>query len=416
MVGKDSRNAAGTRAFRCVSFRPQMGAFQAVLLGHLTGDGFLKRNESYDQGGINVITDIFGVRCQLTEYDPWGKVSYQDGNCDPKHRFTGKELDEESGLYYYGARYYDPNLMRFVSPDPFVQEPGNPQNFNRYSYTLNNPQKYVDPSGHFFGLIFSVIFSQTTASKLWAASDPIGFLLSKIPKKANGGITIFGGVAMMLTGNPAGALVMASGAMSFAKGTGFQIASQVLGIAGMIGDLYYSYGTASSTNVEGCATRCSERGGIAQQPGESGVPGEATGPQEVTDNRMIVNSKTWYETRTHKDLSLMQTVYAGGTTSNAEIKSTDPTTLYFREDLLSKNVSDENRYGTLFHEYVHYGSMSKMGVKVYFDKVNYFNNLGLTGGANPWERVAEFRGAELATEYLRRPVRPSPLYNVDHLR
>jgi RHS repeat-associated protein len=75
----------------------------------------------------------------------------------PTKRFNRKELDPESGLYYYGGRYYDPDLGRFVSPDPFVQEPGNPQNLNRYSYVLNNPQSYIDPSGYFFDKLFKWI-------------------------------------------------------------------------------------------------------------------------------------------------------------------------------------------------------------------------------------------------------------------
>jgi RHS repeat-associated protein len=61
--------------------------------------------------------------------------------------FTGQRLDD-TGLYYYGARYYDAGMGRFISPDTIVPDPANPQSFNRYSYCLNNPLKYLDPSGH----------------------------------------------------------------------------------------------------------------------------------------------------------------------------------------------------------------------------------------------------------------------------
>jgi len=54
----------------------------------------------------------------------------------------------DRGLYYYGARYYDPTLGRFIQPDTIVPEPGNPQSLNRYSYVNNNPVKYTDPSGY----------------------------------------------------------------------------------------------------------------------------------------------------------------------------------------------------------------------------------------------------------------------------
>ena len=101
-------------------------------------------------GGVNVITDMNGVKVQLNEYDPWGKVSRTEGNVDPEKRFTGQILDPESGLYYYGARYYDPELARFISPDPIVPSPGDPQTLNRYSYVRNNPVKYIDPSGMSF--------------------------------------------------------------------------------------------------------------------------------------------------------------------------------------------------------------------------------------------------------------------------
>jgi RHS repeat-associated protein len=108
-------------------------------------------------GGINVITDITGTRRQLNEYDPWGGVSRSEGQTpgspptvDLTHRFTGQELDPETGLYYYGGRYYDAESGRFISPDPFVQAPEEPQNLNRYTYVLNNPVNLVDPNGHFF--------------------------------------------------------------------------------------------------------------------------------------------------------------------------------------------------------------------------------------------------------------------------
>jgi RHS repeat-associated protein len=98
-------------------------------------------------GGVNIISDISGAQLQLTEYDPWGKVSRSDGIADSTHRFTGQELDSEGDIHSYGGRYYDQGLGRFISPDPFVQDAGGPQNLNRYVYVLNAPQTYIDPSG-----------------------------------------------------------------------------------------------------------------------------------------------------------------------------------------------------------------------------------------------------------------------------
>jgi len=62
------------------------------------------------------------------------------------------------GLIYMNARYYMPEIGRFISPDTIVPEPGNPQSFNRYAYALNNPIKYNDPSGHWFESVLDLGF------------------------------------------------------------------------------------------------------------------------------------------------------------------------------------------------------------------------------------------------------------------
>jgi RHS repeat-associated protein len=68
------------------------------------------------------------------------------------HRFTGKYLDDDTKLYYFGARYYDPDLGRFISPDAlYLDEPQkcerHPRECNLYIYSLNNPLKYIDEDG-----------------------------------------------------------------------------------------------------------------------------------------------------------------------------------------------------------------------------------------------------------------------------
>ena len=70
------------------------------------------------------------------------------------HKFTGQEQDAETGLYNYVARQYDPVLGRFISADSIVPDISEPQSLNRYSYVMNNPLRYTDPTGHcgeFFG-------------------------------------------------------------------------------------------------------------------------------------------------------------------------------------------------------------------------------------------------------------------------
>jgi RHS repeat-associated protein len=74
---------------------------------------------------------------------PFGVRRNSQGNLDTDKLFTGQYLDQ-TGLYYYNARYYDATIGRFISADPTVQSLANPQTLNRYSYCLNNPLKYTD--------------------------------------------------------------------------------------------------------------------------------------------------------------------------------------------------------------------------------------------------------------------------------
>jgi len=83
-----------------------------------------------------------------TRYYPWGKDRFASGQTLTSYKFTGQREEAGLGLYYYGARWYDPALGRFIQPDTIVPNPGDAQAFDRYAYVLNNPLKYNDPSGH----------------------------------------------------------------------------------------------------------------------------------------------------------------------------------------------------------------------------------------------------------------------------
>ncbi len=97
-------------------------------------------------GSVSATTNASGVLTSMQHYDPWGQVLA--GNVTQTTRnFTGQYLDA-TGLLYDTARYYDPTLGRFISADSIAPGFGNPQNRNRYSYALNNPLKYTDPTGH----------------------------------------------------------------------------------------------------------------------------------------------------------------------------------------------------------------------------------------------------------------------------
>ncbi len=97
-------------------------------------------------GSVSVATDNNGQVVSRQDYTPWGEARGGDIT-QTTLDFTGQRKDD-TGLLYYGARYYDPALGRFLSPDSVAPKKGDPQSRNRYSYALNNPLKYVDPTGH----------------------------------------------------------------------------------------------------------------------------------------------------------------------------------------------------------------------------------------------------------------------------
>jgi len=100
-------------------------------------------------GSATLTTDINGNRVGDLRYTPYGVTRYEWGSIPTNRRFTGQRWDSVLGLYDYRARHYDPALGRFISADPLVPEPGNPQALNQYAYVYNNPLGYIDPTGHF---------------------------------------------------------------------------------------------------------------------------------------------------------------------------------------------------------------------------------------------------------------------------
>ena len=104
------------------------------------------------QGNILSVVDENGGRVFDATYDAWGRQTVTLNTIGLHRGYTGHEMMGEFGLINMNGRVYDPTLGRFLSPDNYVQAPGNSQSFNRYSYCLNNPLKYTDPSGELFGI------------------------------------------------------------------------------------------------------------------------------------------------------------------------------------------------------------------------------------------------------------------------
>jgi RHS repeat-associated protein len=81
-------------------------------------------------------------------YKAFGEARFSSGTVTTDYRYTGQRQEAGIGLYYYNARWYDPALGRFISPDTAVPGAGKALAFNRFAYALDNPVGLVDPSGH----------------------------------------------------------------------------------------------------------------------------------------------------------------------------------------------------------------------------------------------------------------------------
>jgi len=142
-------------------------------------------------GSAQLITDNEGKEYERIEYTPYGEYWIEKRAPENKtlpFKFTGKERDEETGLYYYGTRYLDPRTSRWLSADPALGEymagsnagAGgiyNQVNFNLYHYAGNNPIKYTDPNGksavsYSLRKIFDFITSP--AVSMVSSSTPLG--------------------------------------------------------------------------------------------------------------------------------------------------------------------------------------------------------------------------------------------------
>ncbi len=132
-----------------------------ILFHIMAGDRFVL---TFDKTGTNVVayyhpdhlhstaieTDQNGNKSQHYEYMAYGQDRFtESATAFPlSRRYTSQVKDEDTGLYYYGARYYDPQLGSFIQPDDAIPDIFKPQGYNRYSYALDNPFKFVDRNGH----------------------------------------------------------------------------------------------------------------------------------------------------------------------------------------------------------------------------------------------------------------------------
>jgi len=82
-----------------------------------------------------------------TEYKPFGLEYGTTSSGDSKLRFTGRQKDTNTGLYHLFRRFYDPEVGRFLGQDRILGHLTVPQSLARYTYTVHNPLRHVDPTG-----------------------------------------------------------------------------------------------------------------------------------------------------------------------------------------------------------------------------------------------------------------------------
>jgi RHS repeat-associated protein len=124
------------------------------------------------QGSLIAVQKKGSTVLEQMSYDPWGRrrsgtnwLDYKNTSTPftslYKRGYTGHEHIDAFGLINMNGRMYDARLGRFLSPDPFVQAPDYSQSFNRYSYCVNNPMKFTDPTGEFWHLVIGAAIGGT---------------------------------------------------------------------------------------------------------------------------------------------------------------------------------------------------------------------------------------------------------------
>ncbi len=141
-----------------------VGGAVVAVVKTLNGAGVVSSDNNLTQywhkdalGSVVAVSNAAGVVQERMAFDAWGRrvrsTGLADAAVNPAHGdrgYTGHEHLDEQGLIHMNGRIAHPLLGRFLSSDPHVQDPNDLQNFNRYSYVLNNPLKYTDPSGEFW--------------------------------------------------------------------------------------------------------------------------------------------------------------------------------------------------------------------------------------------------------------------------
>jgi len=239
-----------------VSRTGTLGSTPATTTSYFHGDHL---------GSIVAISDETGTVVERMAFDAWGKRRFVNGTPDVLDSIVGWNTDrgytmhehlDEMGVIHMNGRIYDPLVGRFMSADPFIQDPAFAQSYNRYAYVMNNPLANIDPSGYWsFKSIFKVVVAVVVAVYAPQLSSAIGW---------TGGVTasgaaMAGGLSASLGLSGAVASGILGGALSGAIITGSFKGAVIGGLTGgafgAVGDLLPSgLGNVVGHMAVGCAS------------------------------------------------------------------------------------------------------------------------------------------------------------------
>ena len=184
--GTDNNDYVDGQGFCCDDGSPEAAQARALALENnfQDPDAYEKLQFYYHPdhlGSSSYITNLDGEVVQHIEYVPFGEVFIEERNSiwNTPYLFNAKEFDEETGMYYYGARYYDPRLSLWISTDPLQEKY---PHINSYCYTANNPILFVDPDGK--AIIKGAVAAFKYAKRVWNVYKKTGKLTPSNLKKA----------------------------------------------------------------------------------------------------------------------------------------------------------------------------------------------------------------------------------------
>lgn len=351
------------------------------------------------QGNLLAVTDALGNVKEKLAYGPWGLRRSPSNWTQTDIRtsflfsrgYTMHEHLDGFGLINMNGRVYDPIMAQFLSPDPFIQAPGNWYNYNRYGYCYNNPLIYTDPDGEFFieamiiGAFINTLIQGASGNinsagdfflsmGIGALSGAAGYGAGQLVAGALGTATSFGGAVAN------GALVGASGGFAggFVGGAGntwMGGASFGQGLqAGLIGGGYGALGGALIGGVSGGIQYQRQISVFQKGCVDLGVNGGD--PVPATDQFLSDAQKAWYKDAPMNNVKAFTvenvpeshlTGKSGLITNNAPAKTvplsvnkvfTGNSNVYFNKNLAFSSA--KQLFFTMGHEFVHVSQVAAL--------------------------------------------------------